>query len=431
MLRTIRNYNIEDKLFSITLDNAGVKKSMIELLQPNMLTRGLLLCDGDLFHVRCACHVFNIIVKYGLLKIDDVIKNIRESSKYIRASPSRKEKFEDIIGELGILCRSRPSLDVATHWNSTCDMIESVLPFKDAFYELGHQDPNYLHCPTHEEWEKAEVVCNLLKVFKKATELVSGSKYPTSNLYFHEIWSIRQVLAREETSANPTIAAMVREMKTKFEKYWIISYLTNCIPVILDPRFKFGFIEFRLKQVYGNHASIHIDKVDKAIRSLFSGYSSHIGHTFSSSSQENATVTVTNSASWSDWSQHTSGQSSRETSELDRYLQDDLFPCDDDNFDILHWWKMHATKYPIVARIARDVLAVPASTVASESAFSTSNRIINDHRTRLSGNTVEALLCFQDWIRASGDSYLDIISITNHESITDDLHYAPTTPSGT
>ncbi|XP_066338653.1 uncharacterized protein [Miscanthus floridulus] len=101
----------------------------------------------------------------------------------------------------------------------------------------------------------------------------------------------------------------------------------------------------------------------------------------------------------------------QENSEYDRYLRDDLFPCVDESLDILNWWKMHASKYPTLAAMARDILAVTASTVPSESAFSTSGRIINDHRTRLAGSTVEALLCFQDWLRTAGSSYLDIISI--------------------
>jgi hypothetical protein len=53
--------------------------------------------------------------------------------------------------------------------------------------------------------------------------------------------------------------------------------------------------------------------------------------------------------------------------------------------------------------MARDLLVVPASTVASESAFSTSERIVNDHRTRLARDTVEALICFQDWLQSAGD----------------------------
>jgi hypothetical protein len=49
------------------------------------------------------------------------------------------------------------------------------------------------------------------------------------------------------------------------------------------------------------------------------------------------------------------------------------------------------------------VLAIPASTVASESAFSTCGRVINDHRTSLGHETVEALMCYGDWIKTGGN----------------------------
>ena len=55
-------------------------------------------------------------------------------------------------------------------------------------------------------------------------------------------------------------------------------------------------------------------------------------------------------------------RSNQVTRELDRYYRDDLFPCDDDSFDILHRWKMYAPKYPILACMARDILAVTTST---------------------------------------------------------------------
>jgi hypothetical protein len=379
---------------------------MMDLLKENLLAKSMLHCNGDLFHVRCAAHVLNLIVKDGVQVIDEVIKDIRESVKYLKGSTSRKEKFEEIIGEVGIECGSRPTLDVPTRWNSTCDMLESALPFREAFYELGKQDPNYIYFPSSEEWQRAKVVCNLLMVFKKATTVISGSKYPTSNLYFHEMWSVKEVLEKESSSPNPIIAKMVVEMKAKFEKYWNISYLSNCIPVILDPRFKFGFIEFRLNKAFGETARVHIDKVDKAIRSLYSGYSSEIGESFNNSAQGGESANLEKVHSWSDWSQHMSYQSNKVTGELDRYLRDELFPCDSDHFDILHWWKMHVPKYPILSCMARDVFAVTTSTVASESAFSMSGRIVSDYRNRLSGNTIEALICFQDWIREAGNILL-------------------------
>ncbi|KAL8528882.1 hypothetical protein ACS0TY_006377 [Phlomoides rotata] len=46
----------------------------------------------------------------------------------------------------------------------------------------------------------------------------------------------------------------------------------------------------------------------------------------------------------------------------------------------------------------KDVLAIPISTVASELAFSTCGRFISPHRSRLHHNTLEALMCSQDWL---------------------------------
>ena len=70
----------------------------------------MLHCNGDLFHVRCAAHVLNLIAKNCLEVIDRVINDIRESVKYIKGSTSTKEKFEEIIVVMGIDCVSRPAL---------------------------------------------------------------------------------------------------------------------------------------------------------------------------------------------------------------------------------------------------------------------------------------------------------------------------------
>ena len=40
---------------------------------------------------------------------------------------------------------------------------------------------------TLDDWRKAEVVTKFLKTFVDTTEVFSGSKYRTSNLYFNEI----------------------------------------------------------------------------------------------------------------------------------------------------------------------------------------------------------------------------------------------------
>lgn len=54
--------------------------------------------------------------------------------------------------------------------------------------------------------------------------------------------------------------------------------------------------------------------------------------------------------------------------ELEKYLKDECEP-NESGFDVLQWWKDNQKRYPVVSMMARDVLAIPVSTVASESAF--------------------------------------------------------------
>ncbi|CAI0460738.1 unnamed protein product [Linum tenue] len=62
------------------------------------------------------------------------------------------------------------------------------------------------------------------------------------------------------------------------------------------------------------------------------------------------------------------------------------------------WWKLNGLKYPTLQAIARDFLAIPITSVASESAFSSGGRLIDPHRSRLHYDTIEAMMCTRSWI---------------------------------
>jgi hypothetical protein len=64
-------------------------------------------------------------------------------------------------------------------------------------------------------------------------------------------------------------------------------------------------------------------------------------------------------------------------SELERYLEDELVPIGTENFKILDWWKVAGTHYPTLRKVARDIFAIPVTTIASESAFSTGGRVLS------------------------------------------------------
>lgn len=91
---------------------------------------------------------------------------------------------------------------------------------------------------------------------------------------------------------------------------------------------------------------------------------------------------------------------------LPKLLEDDSHAANtNDNFQLLAWWKENSPRYPILSRIAKDVCAVAASTVASEYAFSLGKRILDPFRSSLTPKMVEALVCMSDLLRAGGFSF--------------------------
>ena len=89
--------------------------------------------------------------------------------------------------------------------------------------------------------------------------------------------------------------------------------------------------------------------------------------------------------------------------DVDRYLVDESINPMTRSFEVLLWWKDNANRYSILSLIARDILAIPISTVASESAFSTSGRILDSFRSSLSPKMVEALVCTQSWLKRNNE----------------------------
>jgi len=92
------------------------------------------------------------------------------------------------------------------------------------------------------------------------------------------------------------------------------------------------------------------------------------------------------------------------SSELELYLKEKVKVVKSNPlgipFDVLGWWRTNSSKYPVLSAIARDLLAMQVSSVASESTFSNSNRILDPFRSCFTHYTLEVFICTKQWMKS-------------------------------
>ncbi|KAH9762411.1 BED-type domain-containing protein [Citrus sinensis] len=404
----LMEWNIDRKLSTVTVDNCSANESMIDLLLGKFSASSMIM-GGKFLHMRCCAHILNLIVKDGLSVIHKEVEKIRESVHYWTATPSRFEKFEAAKKQLGVKETKNLALDCKTRWNSTYLMLSTSLLYKDVFIRLKERDRNYTSLPSELEWNFSKLMCDYLKSFYKLTELFSGTRYPTSNLFFSKICEIRLSMNAWLQSPIEGVKNMATKMIAKYDKYWDIIHGVLAVGTLLDPRRKMLLINFLFPKIYGERAEFEIERVHKLFVDLVHEYevkyssNANWGVNGSANSEgaaadDSIMVDLDLDEMADEWEsfRNQNSQNNHFKTEFELYLEESTLPSTS-QFDILSWWKNNQGKYPILAKIARDFLAIPVSTVASESAFSTGGRHLSPHRSRLQPSTVEALVCTQNW----------------------------------
>ncbi|KAG6631959.1 hypothetical protein CIPAW_13G125100 [Carya illinoinensis] len=427
------------KILAITLDNASSNNGAISYLKKKTKYRRDTVLEHEFLHVRCCAHILNLIVREGLKEYEESIAKVRGVVKYVKSSPQRWDTFKKCVALEEIKCKSHVCLDVPTRWNSTYLMLERAGKFRKAFDRLEEEDMCFLSSigdddddddegdvvtrrkskklgpPNASDWDKVRLFEKFLALFHDATLRFSGGEYVTCNTFFSELVNIKNAINIECEEGSPMVGLMASNMKRKFEKYWENMDNQNMllyVGIVLDPRYKMRYLDFGLRKMYAYDQSKIIDMSWKVKNAFIRMYEAYIQNEEGSSPQrtssprEDASPSTTQStnrhaALMAQFKQELQSEDSLESrSEVDRYLAE---KCEDegDNFDLLNWWKVNSVRYRILSKVARDVLAIPVSTVASESTFSTAGRVLDPFRSSLNPMMVEALICAQNWLRSS------------------------------
>ncbi|XP_012450399.2 zinc finger BED domain-containing protein DAYSLEEPER-like [Gossypium raimondii] len=215
---------------------------------------------------------------------------------------------------------------------------------------------------------------------------------------------------------------MVKQMQEKFNKYWAEYSLILSCATILDPRYKLNYVQYCFKTIYGIHASDFLETILSNFRLLFDEYvkkSKSMSSSLAGSSNVSDKNPVDsgldehndNSADFGgyfdesdDYKRYLNESSTRsEKSQLDIYMEEPELELNS-QIDVLDYWSKSSVRYNELSLLARDLLAIPISTVASELAFSMGKKVITPVRSSFKPKTVQAVVCLDDWMRAKGFS---------------------------
>lgn len=92
-----------------------------------------------------------------------------------------------------------------------------------------------------------------------------------------------------------------------------------------------------------------------------------------------------------------------------QYLETEYFPDQDSeaqsssqvkSVDLCAFWACHEAQYPSLARMAFDILSIPAMSSECERVFSSAKILLSDRRARMKEDVIEASECLRAWLQA-------------------------------
>ncbi|KAL6221657.1 hypothetical protein ACLB2K_005053 [Fragaria x ananassa] len=374
----LHNWSLESKLFSVTYNDQPLimSEAVFESLKLHLPSNGQLLATN------CLPRTLSSIAKEVLGNSHDIVKKIRDSIKYVTTSEPHEEKFLVLKKQLQVPSERNIFLDDQTKWNTTYQMLVSANELKQVFSCFDTYDAEFnKQAPSMEDWKLVETLCTHLKSIFDTAYILATTTNPTASIFFPEVRRIQEELSKLITSEDPFVSNLARTMLEKINTYWKNCSLTLAIAVVMDPRYKMKYVEFTFKKIYSEEeAQTCIKMVDDRIHELFEEYSTMPLPLAPNYAEEFDVYIMKNLKT-----------------ELDQYLAEP--PIRVHEFDVLAWWKLNQMMYPTLSQMARDMLSFPVSTVPCDSVFDTNAKEMDQYRSSLQAETVEALICTKDWMQ--------------------------------
>ncbi|CAF1106996.1 unnamed protein product [Brachionus calyciflorus] len=340
-----------------------------------------------------------------------------------------RDKQDFLIKQKHLNYRTKLVQDVPTRWNSTYDMLESILANKYVLTSLSCENSSIKNEMLSEfEFKQVDELCKILEPLKDLTEFLSGSKYVTCSILHPAIYTLINFELPNKIINDKYLIILKDELKTILKKRY--SYILEndkndffIAATYLDFNYKkFTYVQnesesFELirraknfiKNLGNKHFNANIESLSRQVNST---------STNSLQANQMSTSQIVNNCSQNQITESIPlAQISRVHRKKERNylnkLQDPVqqniqtnttnlfleeldkefvlydnknFHFDNNNdskFKSLDFFKIFEIELPLITKIVKIIFSVTATSVPAESLFSCAGLIQNESRNRL------------------------------------------------
>ncbi|KVH88644.1 protein of unknown function DUF4413 [Cynara cardunculus var. scolymus] len=377
LIKVLKFYNLETRILSCTHDNSTNAVHACHTLKDDLDSQK----SNPFCYVPCAARTLNSIIDDGLRSTKSVIAKIREFALEMNSSSEMMEEFSQLTSTYQEGNWKFP-LDVSARWSGTYQMLDIV---------RKHEETHSRLLLNSAEKNAISIMHTYLEPFYKTTNDICTNKLPTVGLvlFFMDHISETITACRESRHSPDWLKNAAVDMAAKVRSYNDqVSNIFTYMTAILDPRIKIELIP----------ESLNLENYLEEARSHFvRNYSTT--HFPSMAASYGSTQELEDGGSNVSFAEEIARKRRRAsmgtaTDELTQYLSEPPAPIPT---DVLEWWKVNSTRYPRLSVMARDFLAVQATSVAPEDLFCSKGDEVERQKQLLPVSSMQAILCVRSW----------------------------------
>jgi len=285
-----------------------------------------------------------------------------------------------------------PLLDVPTRWISTYWMIKRALRLRQSLDFIAANEKDLSELQINEsEWNIIAICLEFLEPFAVTTKEMESAAYPTLTvvipLFNALITHIEDWGSGNHIHPKETIDA-AKAAQAKLLKYYHKTTDAYVMALMLDPRLKMDYF-----QDNNWDEDVIVGEITSSLQQTWKKYNIPPSQMqFEDANDDSPSKDIRK-----DFVSNVYKRSKDKKDDLESYLS---IGVEDINESVLMYWKSNARRWPRLSSMARDFLAIPSTSAASECSFNFGGDLQGLSRRNLKPDTMESTMCLRSWDRS-------------------------------